>query len=235
MKAWLSNPVQKKISWSSQLIFSNVKTTQSLLNLSNVSNSKTVFDELITQAGKLFKNGKSTTVVPVKIGTTEYVLKRFNARDIIHVFSRALRKTRAKRCWQRNYDFAQAGINVAEPILMYEHRVGPFRLDAYFVCEKLQGQELLTVLPNMSESEQQAVLIQMKQVFEKMRSAKLTHGDMKASNLMWVDGELFFIDLDASRKHVLNKTWQYSHKKDRKRFMKNWRDNPSLLALFNDL
>jgi len=52
---------------------------------------------------------------------------------------------------------------------------------------------------------------------------------------MWVDGKLFFIDLDASRKHALNKTWLHSHKKDKKRFMKNWRDNPSLLALFDDL
>ena len=68
-----------------------------------------------------------------------------------------------------------------------------------------------------------------------MREAKVTHGDMKATNLMWVNERLFFIDLDGAKKHVSQQSWQHAHKKDVKRFLKNWRDQPDLLSLFDDL
>jgi len=230
MKAWMKEPIQTNVNWFEKIVF--VKKPECLDNLLG---SKNTLDELISQAAESFKDGRATTVVPINIQGTEYILKRYNARSALHTFSRAFRKTRAKRCWQRSFDFACAGINVAAPVLMYEQRIGPVRLDAYFLCEKLYGSELLSVLPTMDKEEQQSVFKQMKRVFEKMRTYKLTHGDLKATNIMWVNGELFFIDLDAARKHSVNNTWAHSHAKDRKRFMKNWQNHPELLRLFEDL
>ena len=134
-----------------------------------------------------------------------------------------------------SYDFAQAGLNIAMPFLMHEQRFGPLRLDAYFISEALSGHELLSALPAMSDEQKQSVVVQLTQAFEKMRTAKITHGDMKATNLMWVDERLFFIDLDGAKKHVNQTSWQRAHKKDVKRFLKNWRDQPELLNLFDGL
>jgi len=237
MKDWLDAIVIRENSILSRLLFlEHCKKITSMLKQSSEQRiNKKGLDELVVNALVSFKNGPATTVVPIKLAESDCILKRYNARSAIHVVSRALRQTRAMRCWQRSYDFAKAGINVATPIMMYEQRIGPIRLDAYFVCDKLEGDELLGLLPMMSLAQQQSVLTQMKDAFKKMRAAKLTHGDMKATNIMWVDGELFFIDLDAARKHRFMSTWRRSHVKDVKRFMKNWKDQPQLLALFNEL
>jgi len=143
-----------------------------------------------------------------------------------------LRRSRARRCWQMSYAFTKAGLNVAQPILMFEDRFGPLRLNAYFVNEFLDGQELLTLLPTMISEDQQRVSTAIEDAFEKMKAARLTHGDLKASNLMWCDNKLYFIDLDAAQHHNNSVTWQQAHNKDRKRFLKNWQQDSQLLALF---
>ena len=192
---------------------------------------KKALDKLIQKSSDQFKDDKTTSVVKVK----DFIIKRYNARSAYHHFSRSVRKSRAQRCWSMSDDFAQAGLNIAKPFLMHEQRFGPLRLDAYFISEALSGQELLSALPAMSDEQKQSVVAQLTQAFEKMRIAKISHGDMKATNLMWVDERLFFIDLDGAKKHFSQTSWQRAHKKDVKRFLKNWRDQPELLNLFNDL
>ena len=65
-----------------------------------------------------------------------------------------------------------------------------------------------------------------------MQEHKISHGDLKATNLLWVDNQLYFIDLDAARQHKTIASWQRANKRDKKRFLKNWRDTPELEALF---
>ena len=235
MSQWLGETIERRHTIVSRSYIGQAFSILLKSEKSNVFLNKPGLDGLISSSTITYKNGPATTVVPVSFNAESLILKRYNARSLLHVFSRALRQTRAMRCWKRSYDFAQAGINVALPCMMFEQRLGPVRLDAYFLCEKLDGEELLELLPTMSNVDQQSVLTQMKDAFKKMRAAKLTHGDMKATNIMWVDGELFFIDLDAARKHRFMSTWRRSHVKDVKRFIKNWKGQPQLLALFNEL
>lgn len=234
LKSWLSASVKWEKRCAGQLVFCVETSVIQALGLQQLNQIKPILNQRIAEAKICYKDDRPTTVVELDIDEP-YILKRYNARSRVHLFSRALRKSRARRSWQRSYEFAQAGINVAAPALMYECRFGPIRLDAYFISEKLSGQELLTVLPQMSEQAQKDVLKQMADVFKKMRAAKLTHGDMKASNILWVDGVLYFIDLDAAKKHLTQWSWEHSHQKDRKRFLKNWRQHPTLLTLFDAL
>ncbi|MFT5135725.1 MAG: tRNA A-37 threonylcarbamoyl transferase component Bud32 [Arenicella sp.] len=182
-----------------------------------------------------FKHDQTTTVAKLEISGNVLVLKRYNARNQWHKFKRAFRGSRARRCWSMSYHFQRAGLNVSEPILMYEKRFGPVRSHAYFANRLLMGEELITALPRMADSEQQKVQAAVRASFSTMRTHKLSHGDMKASNLLWVDGELYFIDLDAARKHRSLWSWYTSHAKDKKRFLKNWQSQPNLLALFEEI
>lgn len=192
-------------------------------------------DQLLAQASSTFKHDKTTTVAKVMLSDQSAVLKRYNPRSAWHSVSRSLRQTRARRCWNMSYAFHQAGLKVAKPILMLEQRFGPIRLDAYFANELLEGQELLKALPNMQPDEQQQVLVAIKEAFKQMQDAMLTHGDMKASNLIWSGTELYFIDLDASQQHRSKVSWNASHQRDRARFIKNWHDQVELMALFSDI
>ena len=185
----------------------------------------------IIERGDVLKHDQTTTVAR----HNDLIVKRYNPRSDLHKLKRAFRRSRACRCWAMSYAFNRAGLNVARPLMMYERRVGPIRTDAYFVSENLVGDELLGALPTMHAQQQQQVLNAVRLAFAQMRKHRLTHGDMKASNLLWANDKLFFIDLDAATQHKTKASWQLSHRKDVRRFMKNWKSNQSLIELFGDL
>lgn len=191
--------------------------------------------QAIEQTDAIFKHGKTTTVTKLAMLEDALVLKRYNPRSQWHKVKRALRRSRALRCWRMSYAFQNAGLNVAQPIFMIEQRFGPIRLDAYFASRMLCGDELFDLLPSLDSQVQREVAESVNDAFARMRQAKVTHGDMKATNLIWSDGKLFFIDLDAAIQHRTLLTWRKSHQRDVKRFMKNWRDNAQLTALFEEV
>jgi len=192
-------------------------------------------DDALATSSKQFKHDKTTSVARLELGASKVVLKRYNPRSRGHKIKRAFRRSRARRCWNMSYEFSRAGLNVSIPLLMFEERFGPIRSNAYFANEYLQGEELLSSLPTMIASEQAAVAQAIRKAFDQMHKYKLTHGDMKASNLLWSNGKLFFIDLDAAASHQTSWSWRIAHRKDKNRFLKNWQQHPKILALFNDL
>jgi predicted Ser/Thr protein kinase len=132
-----------------------------------------------------------------------------------------------------SHEFAKAGLHVARPMFMFEQRFGFIRRNAFYASEALAGQELLTILPTLPEPEQRLVAKKIIDCFTVMQEHLISHGDLKASNILWVNRQLYFIDLDAAKKHTTNISWQIAHKKDVKRFLKNWRDEPKLIGLFS--
>ena len=195
-------------------------------------------DAMLGQADtkNILKNDRTTTVGRLSFNDHDFILKRYNPRNTWHKITRALRKSRARRCWEMSRVFAEVGLNVSAPIMMFEDRVGLIRMNAYFANQYLAGAELLTALPAMDDEEQALVKSAVLDAFEKLRAARIAHGDMKATNLLWVEQELFFIDLDAAEQHSSwSPTWQKNHNKDRRRFLKNWENQPQLLALFAEL
>lgn len=228
MTNWLTQLTHVSAAWSHRRI---VATSYADVIAHNAEG----LDKLLENKRHVLKHDRTTTVAKCEFIDQAVIVKRYNPRNKWHTIKRALRQSRAKRCWQMSYVFSDAGLNVAQPILMYEKRVGPIRFDAYFVSQFLDGEELLNALPSMAVSEQLMVKHAMQDAFSKMEKAKLSHGDLKASNLIWKDHSLYFIDLDAAQKHISKITWSKAHKKDRKRFMKNWRGQAELLDMFQDL
>jgi tRNA A-37 threonylcarbamoyl transferase component Bud32 len=225
--------------WSNQAIVHRfgwfVRAWQSETSTSELQTHGSKLDQALANTANAFKHDRTTTVMRINLATKDIVLKRYNARTLGHAFSRMLRKTRARRCWNMSYAFDDAGLNVATPVLMMEKRFGPLRFNAYFASELLAGEELLSALPRMVDVEKKLVVEAVYGAFAKMQKAKITHGDLKASNLIWGQGKLYFIDLDAAQKHRSLVTWNVGHKKDRRRFRKNWQGNPDLMALFSNL
>ncbi|NNF16636.1 MAG: hypothetical protein HKN70_07795 [Gammaproteobacteria bacterium] len=190
-------------------------------------------DKALANAQESVKHDRTTTVVKWEFENHHYVLKRYNARTQGHKLKRAFRQTRARRCWLMSYEFQHVGLNVAPPALMYERRFGPIRTTAYYAAEFLPGKELMVALPNMDSEERTRVALAIKRAYAIMRKHRLSHGDMKATNLMWLDNQLYFLDLDAAAIHRSEATWKRAHLRDRKRFLKNWESHPKLLKMFS--
>lgn len=196
---------------------------------------RAALDACMAPPAQTLKHDRTTSVCRISTPAGPLILKRYNPRSLWHKVKRAFRRSRARRCWHMSYSFAASGLRVARPLMMFEHRFGPIRRTAYFVSESVDGEEVLTCLPELSASQQSAVAEAVREAFTRMRTARITHGDMKASNLIWTGSELVFIDLDAAQTHWTSWGWRRKHAKDRRRFMKNWRDHPELLALFKEI
>ena len=71
------------------------------------------------------------------------------------------------------------------------------------------------------------------QLFYRLYLLKISHGDMKATNIkVLADGQSLLIDLDSMQQHKRDASAQKAHVRDIKRFMQNWKDTPSLYNAF---
>ena len=73
------------------------------------------------------------------------------------------------------------------------------------------------------------------EIFCKLRHERISHGDLKASNILLSSRGPVLIDLDAMRQHKTESKYQQAARKDINRFLRNWEDNPVLLATTRQL
>jgi tRNA A-37 threonylcarbamoyl transferase component Bud32 len=177
-------------------------------------------DELVKR-GEVLKDGNSATVVKIHYAGKDLVIKRYNIKNVWHGLKRCYRPSRAAVSWRNTNLLELIGITTPKAFGFVEQRWGWLRKRAYLICEYTDGQELQHVyqLRNPTDVE----LEQLTEIFSLLRRYKISHGDLKASNLLLDNkGIISLIDLDAMQEHSNNKKLAKALEKDRKRFQKNW-------------
>ena len=171
--------------------------------------------------GQLLKDGNTCTVARVDIGGRALVVKRYNLKSFRHTLSRFWRPSRAWHSWVAGHRLAFYGIPTPAPLAMLEERIGPMRGRAFLVTEFCPGESLLQHLsedrePDTAEAEA------IRSLFAMLFRLKISHGDMKANNLLWHDGHLSLIDLDSLTQHGSSRAFVRAWRRDRERFVRNW-------------
>ena len=87
----------------------------------------------------------------------------------------------------------------------------------------------------ISQENAEAILSEAGLLFSRLREHRLSHGDLKASNILWYEGNLYLIDLDAAKMHKHERLFKRAHTRDRARFQANWRNLPSSRNFFEPL
>ena len=59
-------------------------------------------------------------------------------------------------------------------------------------------------------------------LFSSLHSLRISHGDLKATNLLFDDGKVFVIDLDAVCQHRSQQSYASAWRRDRERLLRNW-------------
>lgn len=59
-------------------------------------------------------------------------------------------------------------------------------------------------------------------LFRTLNDLRISHGDLKASNLLWYEGRVFLIDLDAMQQHRSPFRYVRAWQRDRARLLRNW-------------
>ena len=163
-------------------------------------------------AGSRLKDGGTTTVARVVAAGRVLLIKRYNLKGLRHAFG---------RLWREAHRLRFLGIATPEPLALIEERVGPLRRRAWLISEFCAGPSLLSHLAadrEPPEDEATAILA----LFESMCRQRISHGDLKATNLLWDAGQVMVIDLDAVVQHRSGAAHARAWRRDRARLLRNW-------------
>ena len=179
--------------------------------------------EIAIGHAQFLKRGNTATVVKVSGDSGDWVLKRYNIKNFWHGLSRCFRPSRAWISWESAHRLELLGITTPTPLAMRENRAGPFRREAYLVTECAVGDNLQTWLLKQGDTQVPEWLnTEVYRLFDILWRSAVSHGDMKATNLIVSGEQLQVIDLDAVRWHRYKASFVKAYSRDLQRFMDNW-------------
>lgn len=173
--------------------------------------------------GAPLKTGNTSTVVRVELEGRAVVIKRYNIKGAGHAVSRFWRPSRAWHSWREGHRLAALGIPTPTPLALIESRLGPMRGKAWLITEYVEGPDLLRHWARHADSEPpEAEKNALRRLFGALATARISHGDMKATNLIWRDGGILLLDLDAMKQHRTPAGFARAWRGDIARFLLNW-------------
>lgn len=190
------------------------------------------------QSGRMLKNGRSTTVVACSLGGHELVVKRYNFHTVRRVLRYLFRPTQGFRSWKNSVLLEALGIPHARGIAYLERRIGPVKRSAYFVSERVEGVDARTLFSNGSAhgslghqqwspihqlvSDVESTTHGIMELLESLTAARLSHGDLKGTNIIFHEGVPTLIDLDGMRRHRMPNSLHQATRRDALRLLQNF-------------
>nr|VFJ61136.1 MAG: Lipopolysaccharide kinase (Kdo/WaaP) family protein [Candidatus Kentron sp. FM]VFJ67113.1 MAG: Lipopolysaccharide kinase (Kdo/WaaP) family protein [Candidatus Kentron sp. FM]VFK12667.1 MAG: Lipopolysaccharide kinase (Kdo/WaaP) family protein [Candidatus Kentron sp. FM] len=184
----------------------------------------------------LLKDGGTATVGLLIRNGRRLVIKRYNIKNRWHRLRRLLRPSRARHSWIAGHRLRTLGIDTPRPVAMIEERRWIFRGRGFLITEYCPGKDLIEMGQDKKAGEPaviEAIVERIARVFALFRRYHITHGDFKATNLLW-DGELSIIDLDAVSFFRSKFRWKRSYHKDIDRLSRNWPAGSPMRRLLSD-
>jgi tRNA A-37 threonylcarbamoyl transferase component Bud32 len=174
--------------------------------------------------GTILKDGNTATVFRTICRERQIVIKRYNLKNMWHAFRRSLRPTRAIISWRSANRLRFMGIPTPQPLAVIEKRWGPLRGRGYFIMEYLPGNSIDRVIKNSAADLTMLTRCAdlLLQLLKRLHQLRLSHGDLKASNLLLFDDQLYMLDLDGMQKHHSTRRFRVAFQRDIKRLLQNW-------------
>ena len=179
--------------------------------------------EAAMAGGEILKPGSGSTVVRVQTAAGPVVIKRYNAKGWSHWLRYALGPSRAVRSWVSGHRLEWLGLGTPRPLAVLEIRRCGVRFSSYLITESLDRNDLFAHLkPDLEGIPGQAELQALEDLFTTFLRERISHGDLKGSNLLWDGTRWLLLDLDAMRQHGSELCFRYAYAKDRARLLRNW-------------
>lgn len=183
----------------------------------------------------MLKAGRSATVIKVKLDQHEFVVKRYNMKNLWHRMRRCLRPTRAWSSWRLAQKLNLFGIPVAKPAAFIEKRYVGLRGISYYITEYVPGEHAgkYFLQHNGAEEKTTSMVKHIAALLKSIAKLEITHGDLKATNILITPQDKpIFIDLDGTAEHASLSSLHNAWKKEIKRFLENFHDQPQLCEKF---
>lgn len=185
----------------------------------------------------VIKAGRGSTVIKINMAHETLVIKRHNIKNPLHWMRRTLRKTRARESWKLANTLRLFGVTTPKPIAFIEKTFLGFKSKSYFVMAHVEGQHLSDYFKNYrpDDAHFEKIAVRVLALFKNIAKLKMSHGDLKATNILIERDQPVLLDLDGMKEHKTQRKANQAYKRDMKRFMKNWNNQPMVKALFERL
>ena len=175
----------------------------------------------LMDAGNILKKGNTCYVSRINYNNTDVVVKRYNNKGLVHSLRHTLKRSRARRGWLHAHRLGGLGIITPEPFAFIERYKAGLIWNSYILTEYIHGQNLDYFLKNENITKhQKAQLVQaVIEIVDKLGKYRLSHGDLKHTNILVTDNGPVLTDLDAMTAHKFNFMYNRRKAKDMQRLM----------------
>jgi tRNA A-37 threonylcarbamoyl transferase component Bud32 len=194
--------------------------------------SKLLADPNAALQGPLLKDGNTSTIGQITVDGGILVVKRYNTKSFSHGLSRAFRSTRAACSWRNGHLLQLHAIMTAKPVALIERRLGLLRSTSYFVSEYVSGPNIREFLVSASPESGKEIIQKTVDMLLALASLNLSHGDLKATNIVISNGEPVLLDLDSMQKHRTQLSLKRALAHDAKRLLANWGPQSDTYKIF---
>jgi len=180
--------------------------------------------DALIENGYLLKNGNTATVARVTIAGKLYVLKRYNIKKRMHSYLRGFVWSRASVSWRNGLLLEMLGIPTAKSYAFIEERCGPMRRRSYLLSEYIDAPQAWDVYESehFSEEEKKGWAEKIVELFFLLKSTQISHGDLKAQNILCGSERAILIDLDGLKSGQTYGGFLKQFSKDIARFYISW-------------
>lgn len=182
------------------------------------------------------KNGNTATVWRARAGDHSLVVKRYNVKDRLHGVMRTLKESRASISWRNAHMLEMFGVATPAPVAFCIRRQSLLRPVGYFLAENVSGISLIDWVEQHRDQPESVrrVAAMVGKLFSRLRRLQITHGDMKAANLILNNDRLVVLDLDSMHQHRLRLLFERAWRRDMARFAANWQGQPRILEIMQE-
>jgi serine/threonine protein kinase len=174
-------------------------------------------------AGDIIKDESATTISRASWQGHDLVIKRYNNQGVVHSLRHTLKGSRAGHVWLYGHFLNYLGITTPPPFAYVEIYNHHLLSSSYIVTPYINAVSLHRFIrdKNTSNAGLREVLIKITGFLDIMARHRITHGDLKHSNILVADSSPVLTDLDSLRVHRLDITRRLWRQRDIDRFMRS--------------
>lgn len=179
---------------------------------------------------RALKNGNTCTVWATEVDNRQVVVKRYNVKNFWHGLKLSTRAGRAFRSWDNALCLLDHGVVTPRPVAVVKMRKGLLKPVSYLLMEKVEGvgAQLWFRDPAVGPGAREQMALRVVTLLRRLETLRVSHGDLKATNVLIVGETPVLIDLDAMNWHQVQARFERARRADMQRFLHNWDDVPEL-------
>ena len=188
----------------------------------------------LMDSGRVLKKGNTCYVSQLRYNGKDIVIKRYNYKGFIHSVRNTIKGSRARRGWLFGHLMGMLGAATPKPLAFIEKRRGRLIVKSYFITEFVEGTKLCDLLKDSQVSEQKRRQVKQQVIgqLDRLADYRITHGDLKHTNIIVTDKGVVLSDLDSMQIHKTAFTYKLYRTKDISLFAHGKRDGD---LIFDDL